>query len=63
VLAAALPLRVELQSGAVRQTVFTTTRDGLVAWKAPFLKDFPPGPIEVTLIDLASGEQDRAVAR
>jgi hypothetical protein len=57
VLPAALPVRIELAAGDIRQTVFGTTRDGVLSWTAPFLKDFPPGAIEVTLIDLAAGKQ------
>jgi hypothetical protein len=63
VLDAALPLRLELSCGAVQQTVFATTKQGVLSWTVPFLRDFPPGPIQVTLTDLAAGEQDEAQTR
>jgi hypothetical protein len=63
VIDAALPLRLELVSGAVQQTVFATTKQGLLSWTVPFLRDFPAGPIQVTLTDLAAGKQDRAPTR
>jgi len=59
VLEAALPLRVELRSGDVQQTVFATTRGGVLSWSVPFLKEFPAGSIEVSVTDLATGRQDR----
>ena len=62
-LAAALPLRLELSCGDVEQTVFATTKQGVLSWTVPFLRDFPAGPIQVTLTDLAAGEQDRAQTR
>jgi hypothetical protein len=63
VLAAALPLRLELACGGVRQTVFATTKEGVLSWTVPFLRDFPAGPMQVTLTDLAAGRQDEAVTR
>lgn len=54
VLKAALPLQIDLQAGPVRQTVYVTTEDGILAWTVPFLKEFPAGPLQVTVTDLAS---------
>jgi len=57
VLRASLPVRIDMDGGEVRQTVYATTQGGILAWTAPFLKEFPAGPILVTITDLASGKQ------
>jgi len=62
VLQASVPLRVELAAADVKQTVYATTRDGLLSWEAPFLKQFPEGPVSVTVTDLASGKSATAEA-
>ncbi len=54
-LRAALPLRIELRCGVVTQTVYATTKDGVLSWTAPFLQAFPAGPIEVTVTELVGG--------
>jgi hypothetical protein len=53
---ASLPLQIDLSAGPVRQTIYSTTRDGVLSWTVPFLKEFPAGPITVTVTDLASGK-------
>lgn len=53
---ASLPIRVDLQSGGISQIAYTTTREGLVEWTVPFLKDMPAGPMKVTVTELASGK-------
>ena len=63
VLKAALPLRVELRRGTVRQTAYAATRDGALRWTVPFLKAFPAGPVTVVVTDLASGKRAEGVAR
>ena len=63
VLQASVPLRVDLVAGDVKQTVYATTRDGLLSWEAPFLKQFPEGPVGLTVTDLASGKSATAEAR
>jgi hypothetical protein len=56
ILKASLPLRIDLNGQGVRQTVYATTKNGVLSWTAPFLKEFPAGPITVTVTDLASGK-------
>ena len=63
VLQGAVPLRIELEAGGVRQTVYATTRDGVLDWEAPFLKQFPEGEVTVTVTDLASGMMATATTR
>ena len=61
VLNASLPLRIDLRCGRARQSVYATTREGTLAWTAPFLNPFPAGPVSVTLTELASGVQATGV--
>jgi hypothetical protein len=56
VIKAALPLRIEIGCVEVKQTVYAATKDGIVSWTAPFLKEFPKVPLIVTVTDLASGK-------
>ena len=57
---ASLPVRIDLECGGTSQTAYETTREGLLTWTVPFLKEFPRGTITVTVTDLASGKTDRA---
>jgi hypothetical protein len=56
ILKASLPLQIDMDCQGVRQTVYATTKNGVLSWTAPFLKEFPAGPITVTVTDLASGK-------
>ena len=60
VIKAALPLRIEISCATVKQTVYAATKDGIVSWTAPFLKEFPDAPLRVTITDLASGKSVRS---
>ena len=56
IMKASLPLRIDMICGRVNQTVYNTTKDGLMNWEIPFLKKFPEGTISVTVTELASGK-------
>jgi|GEM_PF-2398729 len=56
VIKASIPLRIDMTSGKVKQTVYATTKMGTLSWTAPYLKDFPNAPVTVTITDMASGK-------
>ena len=59
---AALPLKIDFTAGSQHQTVYATTEEGRLDWAVPFLKDFPPGAIAVTVTDIASGTSTQTEA-
>jgi len=56
ILKASVPVRIDLRCGDVQQTVYSTTRDGIVDWTVPYIRDFPGKPMSVTVTDMASGK-------
>lgn len=56
---ASLPLQVNIKCRKIQQIVYNTTKNGILEWEVPFLKDFPKGPLDITITDLASGEMVR----
>jgi len=63
VVAASLPVRIDMECHGTSQTAYETTREGVLTWTVPFLKEFPEGTITVIVTDLASGKTDRAQTR
>jgi len=63
VMEASLPLQIDISCEAAEQTVYATTKNGILSWTAPFLKEFPETPLAVTVTDLASGKSARKKTR
>ena len=63
VMEASLPLQIDISCEAAQQTVYATTKNGILSWTAPFLKEFPETPLTVTVTDLASGKSVRQKTR
>ena len=63
VMEASLPLQIDISCEAAEQTVYATTKNGILSWTAPFLKEFPETPLAVTVTDLASGKSARSSIR
>ena len=53
---ASLPVRIDLKCGDIQQSVYSTTRNGVLDWTVPYLRDFPAKAIDVTVTDMASGK-------
>jgi len=53
---ASIPLRIDMISGDVKQTVYATTKMGILSWTVPYLTAFPNAPVTVKITDLASGK-------
>ncbi|MCX5660320.1 MAG: hypothetical protein NTW19_11445 [Planctomycetota bacterium] len=60
---ASLPMRIDIEGPDGKQTAYGTSVDGVLTWTVPYLRAFAPGPLRVTVRELASGETLSAASR
>ena len=63
VIKASVPLKIDLACGKAKQTVYATTKNGVLTWTVPYLTEFPKGAVSITITDLASGASVMGEAR